>query len=264
MNVPPILCYHKVDTRLELGVTRLGPSLFRRQVATLAALGFRSLGTADLRAHVTGGAHADGTAPTVALTFDDGYAGLERHAFPVLVAHGMRALVFVITDYVGRDNAWDVRIGGRAFAHLDWEALGRWQERGIEVHVHGASHGRLTWMSDAEVSDDLGRAREAIRQRLGAAPAAVAYPFGAVDDRVRRLAAEAGFTLGFAGPVGGTEDLLRLPRLSVYPWDRAGVPYVMQAGALGALARAGGRLTNRVSIGTALIQKVMGTRYRRG
>lgn len=257
MNVPPVLCYHKVDARLELGVTRLGPSHFRRQVETLAALGFRTLGAEELLA----APGQDRGAPLV-ITFDDGYAGLERYAFPVLADHGLRAMVFVISDYVGRDNAWDVRYGGQVFHHLDWDVLGRWQERGIEVHAHGASHGRLTWMSDLAVADDLGRAREAIRRRLGREASAIAYPFGAVDARVRRLALEAGFTVGFAGPIGGADDVLRLPRLPVYPWDRAGVPFVMQAGALGALARWGGRTTNRIAVTTALIQRLLGTRYR--
>ena len=32
MALPPILSYHKVDPRFELGVTRLGPRVFSRQV----------------------------------------------------------------------------------------------------------------------------------------------------------------------------------------------------------------------------------------
>lgn len=247
MNVPPVLCYHKVDTRLELGVTRLGPRHFRRQVETLAALGFRSLGADDLLVQLE-----RGTGNALAITFDDGYAALAEHAFPVLADLGLRAMVFVVTDFVGRGNTWDLRVG-RPFPHLDWETLGRWQERGIEVHSHGATHRRFTWMGDGEVTDELGRSRAVIRARLGRDPAAVSYPFGAVDERVRRLAAAAGYRLGFAGPRGGAADPLRLPRLPVYPWDRAAVPLVMQPGMTGALARWAGRASNRVSVLTSLV-----------
>ena len=260
MNAPPVLCYHKVDTRLELGVTRLGPRLFRHQIETLAALGFRGIGAEALRRATEPGVVPPD--PCVAVTFDDGYAALADHAFPVLADHGFRALVFVVTDYVGRDNAWDVRYGGQVFAHLDWDTLGCWQERGIEVHSHGTTHGRLTWMSDAQVEEELGRSREAIRMRLGRDPLAIAYPFGAVDERVRALAAAAGYQLGFSGPLGGGADPLRLPRLPVYPWDRAGIPFVMQGGPLGALARWGARTTNRIAVLTAAIQKATGRRYR--
>jgi peptidoglycan/xylan/chitin deacetylase (PgdA/CDA1 family) len=263
VNVPPVLCYHKVDVRLELGVTRLGPHHFRRQVETLAARGFRTLGSGELIAEFGGEpSPVSGHRSPVVITFDDGYATLAEHAFPVLADHGFRALVFVITDHVGGDNRWDLRPGGRVFRHLDWDALGRWQERGIEVQSHGTSHGRFTWMSDAEVEDELHRSREAIRTRLGRDAVAVAYPFGAVDDRVRRLAAAAGFRLGFAGPRGRADDPLRLPRLPVYPWDRAAVPLVMQAGIAGTVARWAARTSNRIAVLTSVARKAAGHRPR--
>jgi peptidoglycan/xylan/chitin deacetylase (PgdA/CDA1 family) len=259
VSIPPVLVYHKVDTRLELGVTRLGPRHFRRQVETLAALGFRTLGAEELHASLSADRSAvTGHRSPVVVTFDDGYAALAEHAFPVLADHGFRALVFVMTDHVGKDNRWDLRPLGQVFAHLDWDTLGRWQERGIEVHSHGTSHRRFTWMGDAEVEDELGRSRETIRARLGREPSAVAYPFGAVDGRVRRLAAAAGYRLGFAGPIGGADDPLRIPRLAVYPWDRGGVPLVMQAGAAGALARWAGRTSNRISLLTSLAARIRG------
>jgi peptidoglycan/xylan/chitin deacetylase (PgdA/CDA1 family) len=261
--IPPVLVYHKVDTRLELGVTRLGPRHFRRQVETLAALGFRTLGAADLAARLSAvPSSVSGQPPSVVITFDDGYAALAEHAFPVLGDLGFTALVFVITDHVGGDNRWDLRPGGRVFAHLDWDALGRWQERGIEVHAHGRSHGRLTWMSDTQVEDELHGAREAIGARLGRAPTAVAYPFGAVDARVRRLAAAAGYVLGFAGPRGRPDDALDLPRLPVYPWDRSGVPLVMRPGAAGAVARWAGRTASRIAVVTSVAQRLAGRRDR--
>jgi peptidoglycan/xylan/chitin deacetylase (PgdA/CDA1 family) len=268
VNVPPVLCYHKVDPRLELGATRLGPRHFRRQMAALAALGFRGLGAEALLALLGRGTRDEGRgeergppspvprpSPLV-ITFDDGYAALAEHAFPVLAELGQPAMVFVVTDYVGRENDWDLRIG-RRFRHLDWDTLGAWQERGIEVHSHGATHGRFTWMSDGEVADELGRSREAIRAHLGRDTTVISYPFGAVDARVRRLADAAGYRLGFAGPLGGSDDPLRLPRLPVYPWDRADVPFVMQAGVRGALARWGARTTNRIAILTALTQNLL-------
>jgi len=260
--LPPILCYHKVDTRFELGFTQVEPRVFRRQVEALARAGYRTLGSAEVLERL-----AAPPAPSrdleLVLTFDDGYAGLDRHAFPVLADHGFKALVFAISDYVGRDNDWDVHYGWRRFAHLDWDDLARWQERGIEVHSHGATHARLTWLSDAQVAEELGRSREAIGRRLGRRPDGVCYPFGSVDARVRRLAVESGYRLGFAGPSGRSGDALALPRLPVYGWDRFRLPLVLGRSPLSGIGRGLAHVTNRCAVGTAVIQRALGQRYRR-
>lgn len=259
MTLPPILCYHKIDSRFELGATRLGPRAFRRQVKALAAEGYATLGSATL-AMVCAEARRPWSAAVqprrVVLTFDDGYAGLSQHAFPVLADHAMRALVFVVTDYVGRDNTWDVAWGGRRFRHMGWDELARWAELGIEVHAHGATHRRLTWLSDTEVSDELGRAREAIRANIGAEPAGICYPFGAVDGRVRELAARAGYTLGFAGPgATATTDALWLRREFIYAWDCAGPPLAMRPGLIGEAARKAAVLANRFAVLTSVVKQ---------
>lgn len=257
---PPILCYHKIDTRLELGFTRLGPRAFRRHVESLARAGYSGVGSQALLPRPT--AH---TPRPVVFSFDDGYAGLAEHAFPVLVDHGFTALAFVVTDFVGRENTWDVQYGWQSFRHLDWDELGRWRERGIEVHAHGARHARLTWLGDDEAADELGRAREAIARHLGAAPAGISYAYGAVDERVARLAREAGYTLGFAGPSTGTPaDPMRLPRLSVYAWDAGDIPFVLRDDSLGEAARSVARFTNRCSVGTAVFQRMLGRAYTKG
>jgi peptidoglycan/xylan/chitin deacetylase (PgdA/CDA1 family) len=287
VSTPPILCYHKVDPRLELGVTRLSPLVFRRQMEALAAAGVSTLGSADLE-HVLAGATLAGHAatapasgpsslapcpsplapgPSVVLTFDDGYEPLARHAFPVLADLGFRALVFVVTDYVGLDNDWDVHYGWRRFRHLSWDDLAHWQERGIEVHSHGATHARLTWVSDAQTEDELGRSREAIARRLGAPPPGISYPFGAADARVRALAAAAGYSLGFTGPAGARgrqpagADRLALCRRPVYAWDAFALPWVLREDAAGVFGMAVARLTNRIAVGTAFFQRLLGARY---
>jgi peptidoglycan/xylan/chitin deacetylase (PgdA/CDA1 family) len=261
---PPILCYHKVDTRFELGFTQLGPRVFVRQMRALSALRYETLGAGQLGDALAGRYPPDPAggrpaAGTVVLTFDDGYQALARHAFPAVADHGFRALVFAITDHVGGENAWDVRYGWRTFRHLSWDELGLWSERGVEVHSHTATHRRLTWLSDGEVEEELCRSREEIARRLGSPPLGVSYPFGAADLRVRDLAARAGYSLGFAGPAWGSgpaarPDPLLLARLPVYGWDRAAPPLVMSGGAAGGLARGVARLTNRFAVVTSVLR----------
>src|SRR2546428_7375354 len=190
---PAVLCYHRVGGPLELGVTRVASSIFARQMTALARAGWKTL-TLDQFAERLRPGHAALRTPHSAflLTFDDGYASLAEHVYLILADVGFTATTFLITDYVGRLNTWDVRYTWRRLAHLDWDTIGRWQERGFDFASHTASHPRLTWLSDSEAAAELERSRDTLRHRLGPEAArAVAHPFRAPDERVGQPASAA-------------------------------------------------------------------------
>jgi peptidoglycan/xylan/chitin deacetylase (PgdA/CDA1 family) len=249
-RLPPILCYHKIERRRELGVTRLSPRRFARQVERLARAGWRTLTLAELAACARG-ERVPGPRE-LALTFDDAYRGLRDHAFPVLAAHGFAATCFVVTDYAGRLNRWDVAYGGRRFAHLAWRDVRRWHGRGIDFVSHTATHRRLTWLDAASVALELGRSRHALASELGAPPRAIAYPFGAARARERRLAGEAGYDLGFVLSGLWRGDAMAVTRLPVYAW----APPTPAVGPLAAAEWLGAYLANRCAVGTTLWQRL--------
>jgi len=217
---------------------------------TLARAGWRTLTLAEFSQRVTHPASRI-PHPELLLSFDDGYASLAEHVYPLLADVGFTATTFLITDYVGRPNTWDVRYTWHRLAHLDWDTIGRWCERGFDFGSHSASHARLTWLSDAEAAAELERSRETLRDRLGSRAArAVAYPFGARDERIERLAYAAGYELGFGG-VHGNGSPLALARLPVYRWDVGRVPFGLRGGAVGMAGRFTAHLANRCAIGTS-------------
>ena len=256
---PPVLCYHRVGGPLELGVTRVARSSFARQMNALARAGWRTLTLAEFSQRVTHPASRI-PHPEFLLSFDDGYASLGQHVYPVLADVGFTATTFLITDYVGRLNTWDVRYTWHRLAHLDWDTIGRWQEQGFAFASHSASHARLTWLSDARAMDELVRSRDTLVRRLGpGAGRAVAYPFGARDERVERLACAAGYELGFGG-VRGNGSALALARLPVYMWDVGGVPFGLRHDAIGSLGRFVADVANRCAVGTSVMLNVSGER----
>ncbi|OLC07254.1 MAG: hypothetical protein AUH34_01655 [Gemmatimonadetes bacterium 13_1_40CM_70_12] len=247
-----MLCYHRVGGPLELGVTRVARAVFARQMTALAKAGWRTLTLTQFAQRFQPGNSAFRNPQSAfLLTFDDGYASLAQHAYPVLAELGFTATTFLITDHVGANNSWDVRYTWRPLAHLDWRTVEQWRARGFDFASHTASHARLTWLGDARAADELGRARQALVQRLGAsAGRAVAYPFGAADARVQRLARSAGYELGFAG-VRGNGDAMSVPRVPVYVWDAGHVPLGLRADRLGSLGRLVAHLSNRCAVGTS-------------
>jgi peptidoglycan/xylan/chitin deacetylase (PgdA/CDA1 family) len=248
VTLPPVLCYHKVERRHELGVTRISPRRFARHIERLAAAGWKSIGLSEVIACAIGDRVA---APNeLAITFDDGYRGLRDYAFPVLEAVGFGATCFVITDYAGRLNRWDVAYGGRRFAHLAWRDMRAWQGRGIEFASHTATHPRLTRLSESAVSEELQRSRRAIAEALDVETPAVSYPFGAGREREERLAREAGYGAGFGIARGWSGSVMSIARVPVYVW----APMMPVVGVLRDAERLAGAIANRCAIGTTLLR----------
>jgi peptidoglycan/xylan/chitin deacetylase (PgdA/CDA1 family) len=156
LRIPPVLCYHRIGGPLELGVTRVSRSVFRRQMVALARAGWRTLTLAEFAERVTQSASRI-PHPELLLTFDDGYASLADEVYPLLGDLGFTATTFLVTDYVGRSNTWDVRYTRHRLRHLEWHTLERWRARGFDFGSHTASHARLTWLSDAEAASELTR-----------------------------------------------------------------------------------------------------------
>ena len=251
--LPRILCYHKVERRRELGVTRISPRRFARQIERVARAGWRTLSLAEL------GAVLRGTRPLgareLALTFDDAYRGLREHAFPVLAAHDFRAICFVITDYAGALNRWDVAYGGRRFAHLAWRDARHWQERGIDFASHTATHQRLTWLDASLVALEMARSRRALERALDAPATAIAWPFGASSAREHEIARLEGYDLGFSLTGRWARDPMTVPRLPVYAW----APPTPGSGPLVPLEWSAAWLANRCAVGTTLWQRLTGS-----
>jgi peptidoglycan/xylan/chitin deacetylase (PgdA/CDA1 family) len=193
---------------------------------------------------------------TFLLTFDDGYASLDQHAYPLLADLGFTATTFLITDYIGKTNTWDVQYTWNRLQHLGWAQIEQWRARGFDFASHGATHRRLTWLDDAAIETELRGSRAALTTRLGPeAGRAVAYPFGAVNSRVLGFAQRAGYELAFGG-LKGNGNSLQLPRVPVYFWDAGDVPFGLRNDGLGALGRIVAHAANRCAVGTSVMKGV--------
>jgi peptidoglycan/xylan/chitin deacetylase (PgdA/CDA1 family) len=210
----PILLYHRIaETAPDpaLAPYAVRPADFRRQMALLRRMGFTTVRPEDVLAARRG----ERTLPTRAVwvTFDDGYADFEDVAVPILRANGQTATVFVASALVGRNATWDAP-GHRL---LGWDALRRVVAAGCSVQAHGAHHGRLTLLSDADLASEIAESRDALTTGLGVAPIVFAYPFGDHDARVRRAVAAAGYGLAVTTDAGlsGDDPLHALRRVYV-------------------------------------------------
>ena len=216
----PILAYHKVDGRFELGGTRVTPVQFVGQMQSLKNSGY----TAMTLSHAVELMRSTSDAGTkcLCITFDDSYESLFTNAWPVLQRHGFCATVFALTDFIGAENTWDINWLGLRFRHLSWDQMKQMSSAGIEFGSHGASHRDLRYLSDADLEREVAGSKQALEQGLGCAVRTFCYPFGRYDARVIAAVQKAGYDAACSlSPAlrNDRTDLFALRRCGVYITD---------------------------------------------
>jgi len=214
----PILTYHKVALRREMGINVVSPQRFRQHISFLYEEGFKSITFGDLLYE------PELPPKAVILTFDDAYESIYQHAFPTLQEFGFRGVVFVISGFIGCWNNWDINLGGIHFRHMSAEQLREIERAGWEIGAHGATHRALTKLKGTQLEQEI-RVSRCTLEKISSRPlVSIAYPFGMHNPRVRRAAGEAGFRFGCKSIRGtnSTSDLLQLRRIPVYQFE--GIP----------------------------------------
>lgn len=199
----PILVYHKVaDTEEVYGVV---PADFEQQMHYLAENGYTAVTLADLVDHMTAGKTLP--ARSIVITFDDGYADNYDTALPIMAQYGLKATVFVVTDFVGEEP------------YLTWDEIRALKAAGTMIGSHTLAHRDLTELPPAEQIRDMTASKEGLEWQLDAPVDFLAYPYGFFDaTTVASLKAA-----GYRGAVS-TEIGLNKPGDDVYALKRINIP----------------------------------------
>ncbi|MBS1886873.1 MAG: polysaccharide deacetylase family protein [Actinobacteria bacterium] len=205
----------------------MSPRTFEAQLDFLVAKGYESGTRADLDA-LAAGRRPPGR--RAFLTFDDGFLDTFEVAAPMLAERGFTGFVFVLPRQVedGGALAWpevagEVRRHPEVMRSMTWEMAGELAAAGWEIGSHTLTHPRLTGLDDAALREELAESRRLVEARLVRCDT-LAYPFGAWDARVERVAAEVGYRYAFTLPIDSQAEAspLSIPRLTVD--DRDSVP----------------------------------------
>lgn len=133
----PILEYHKITNNSEEDseVYAVPPAEFSAQLDYLQQKGYTTITLQDFMRVL----HGKGKLPDkpIVLTFDDGYEDNYTEMLPILEAHNMKAVVYVISNNIGKPG------------YLTLEQIKDMQKRGIEIGSHTADHISLKGLDDA-------------------------------------------------------------------------------------------------------------------
>ncbi len=220
-----VLMFHNLGANPQ-GDT-VAPATFAADLAALKADGFNAVGAARFASFLRG----RGTVPPNAylITFDDGYEGVYRYAYPLLLRYHDPALLFLVAGWVGQRSDRLTWPQVRTMLRSDLITVGS-----HTYNSHGAVAVNPTTSAPATVAPaynwttrrtetaaqyrarlygDLTLAEAAFFTNLGSVPAYFAYPFGAYDQPLIQILHREGYrylfsTLGGANAPGGNPDAI--------------------------------------------------------
>ena len=212
----PVLLYHSVtdDPSPALARYTLGRRLLGEHAAVIAQQGWRVLTIGELTSAID-----EGTAdlePTLAITFDDGFADTADHAAPILAEHKLAATLYVTSGTVGRYCDWLGSDGRRPMA--SWQQLADLGTGGWEIGAHSVDHPELDVLGAEARRSQIHDSRTMLQDNLGLPIDSFAYPHGYHGARVRSEVVKAGYRTACAvknAMSSATDDPFARARLTI-------------------------------------------------
>jgi peptidoglycan/xylan/chitin deacetylase (PgdA/CDA1 family) len=120
-------------------------------------------------------------AKAVAITFDDGYYGQYKWAYPLLKKYGMTATFFIIVNNVDKPGV------------LTWEEIKKMSDNGMVIGSHSLDHAGMTKVDDQQLRAELEKSKKILEEKIGKKIDLFSYPGGDYNDRVIDFVKRAGY-----------------------------------------------------------------------
>jgi peptidoglycan/xylan/chitin deacetylase (PgdA/CDA1 family) len=157
----------------------------------------------------------------ILLTFDDGYENNYRHLLPLLRKYRMKAVVYILGERKAKTNFWDTPIGEAEHPLLKPSQILEMSHSGlVEFGSHSMRHARLTLMKTSEIQKEVAGSKKALEDFLKKPVLSFAYPYGSVNEEIKKMTRDAGYTFGIAvngGPTRFGDDLFEIRRVHLFP-----------------------------------------------
>ena len=214
---PTALVYHKVDDKIELGVTRVTTANFQNQIDLLLRRGYTFKTLSGIK-------NDRSNNKSVAITFDDAYESVFLNAYPVLKAYSLPATIFVISDFIGKDNTWDLNVGNIKFRHASLDQLKIMKDSGWEIGSHSKTHRDMRTLESEDLKEELNDSKAILERELESEVKIISFPFGKTSESVIDSAIEAGYESGtifhpMSQRFNKKHEAFLIKRLGVYLWD---------------------------------------------
>lgn len=189
---------------------------FKKQVKLIDSLGYTPITFYDYKLYLDNKL----TLPKkpIIITFDDGYLDTFDYAIPILQEFNMNAVIFVLGNRQLKRAYWDEIDDRDKCPLMTDEQIRIAKSLGFEIGAHSMNHKDMTELPEAKIYSEIHQSKVEIEKILGEPIYTFSYPYGNLNENVREITSEAGFTFAcgvYSGPVLFGNDLFDIRRLAV-------------------------------------------------
>jgi len=135
----------------------------------------------------------DGSCYT-ALTFDDGFQGLQRNAIPVLIRKKIPFTLFVPTGFIGKRATWMNGHSSKAdeiFSESQLREISK--SEFVSIGSHSVNHRKFSSLSDRQAEEELVHSKKHLEKLLKTRVETFSFPHGSYHMKHIDLARRAGY-----------------------------------------------------------------------
>lgn len=218
----PVIMYHRViRDKSEGGVHGIyvTESQFEKHLKYLKQKGFETITFKDLLNNKYKDRFNRGKKQII-LTFDDGYTDNYNYAFPLLKKYGFKCVIYLLSHL--NYNKWDVEVKENPehkFDLMDMSMIKEMEEYGIEFGGHTKTHPKLATLPIEIAQEEILTSKKVLEEKLGHALISFAYPYGNLNEDVKKIVKNSGYNFAVAtdsGDISFSEDLFQIRRIGIF------------------------------------------------
>ncbi len=206
--IMPVVMYHYIEKyvdpldTMKRKLTVFLPE-FERQLVAWKKSGYETYFAKDISRYFVENSFPGSR--SVVLTFDDGYEDFYMYVFPLLKKYEMKATVYVISNYIGRQGF----LTNDQLIELSKSPL-------VEIGGHTRNHIYLKDASNDVVKDEVISGKMELEKMINRRIDTFAYPFGAFSADAENTVHDASYSAAFTtlpGIVHASESTMLVSRI---------------------------------------------------
>ena len=207
-NKIPILTYHSISN--EKLFNSINVSEFKKQISYFREKKFDSIHINETNANIKN---------KIILTFDDGYKDINTHALPILKEYNFKAICFIVSNHIGKNNIWDKHHKKYQKKELmSKRDINEWLNNDMLIGSHSHNHFNLSKLDNNELNTEINLSKDVLQETFSTKVSSFCYPYGKIDYHLHSIVKKSydyAFTTNRSRYIYAKHDPHLLPRIDM-------------------------------------------------